>query len=142
MNKEFHGTMDYYKEQRDNAGKEKSDREEPTYYKKRKEVRTPNFNTYLGIQPSSLFSEVISRSEMDKVHTIEYSDEPCVLKCEGCGMTSPYLDEVCYWDINGSPIADEYEMERNMHNPDALAYILCNECAEKKFLYEKGVIGC
>lgn len=53
-----------------------------------------------------------------------------MLKCKVCGFESSYLDEVCYYDINGYPYSDEQEMERNAQNPDALAHALCGECAE------------
>lgn len=57
------------------------------------------------------------------------------MQCK-CGFKSSYLDEVTYYDINGNPIYDEIEVERNCHNPDALAHVLCNECAETVFSLE------
>jgi len=58
------------------------------------------------------------------------------LKCKVCGFESGYLDEVCYYDINGWSYSDEHEIENNAQNPDALAHILCQECAEK-FKFDK-----
>ncbi len=52
------------------------------------------------------------------------------MKCKVCGLISNNLDEVCYYDINGYSYSDEYDIENNLQNPDALAHILCNECAE------------
>lgn len=52
------------------------------------------------------------------------------LKCKVCGLESTYLDEVCYYDINGYSYTDEYEIELNGANPDALAHILCRDCEE------------
>lgn len=54
-----------------------------------------------------------------------------LLKCEKCGFESDYLDEVCYYDINGYAVSNEYDIERNGQNPDALAHVLCGECADK-----------
>lgn len=54
-----------------------------------------------------------------------------MLKCEKCGFESSNLDEVCYYDINGYMHCDEQEIESNLQNPDALAHILCDECAEE-----------
>jgi hypothetical protein len=53
------------------------------------------------------------------------------LKCEKCGFESSDLEEVCYYDINGWNHSDEQDIENNGQNPDALAHILCTECAEK-----------
>lgn len=69
-------------------------------------------------------------------NTMEEEDVPIYihksvgLMCKICETTSAILDEVCYWDINGFPYKDELEMERNGQNPDALAHVLCNDCAE------------
>lgn len=52
------------------------------------------------------------------------------LVCEKCGFESSYLDEVCYYDINGYSYSSEYDIELNVQNPDSLAYTLCTECAE------------
>lgn len=52
------------------------------------------------------------------------------MKCKVCGLESSYLDEVCYYDINGFAHCSEHDIENNVQNPDALAHILCNECAE------------
>lgn len=52
------------------------------------------------------------------------------LKCKGCGFESTYLDEVCYYDINGHSHSDALDVERNAQNPDALAHTLCTICAE------------
>jgi hypothetical protein len=54
-----------------------------------------------------------------------------MLKCENCGFESSYLDEVCYYDINGYPYSDSLDIERNAQNPDALAHKLCEECAKE-----------
>lgn len=53
-----------------------------------------------------------------------------MLKCKVCGLESSYLDEVCFWDINGQAYDDAQDIENNSNNPDALAHVLCNECAE------------
>ena len=53
------------------------------------------------------------------------------MKCEVCGFKSDILDEVCYYDINGFSYNDEYDIENNGNNPDALAHILCIDCAEQ-----------
>lgn len=58
------------------------------------------------------------------------------LKCERCGFESGNLDEVCYYDINGYSHSDEQDIENNLQNPDALAHILCQECAES-FKFDK-----
>jgi hypothetical protein len=54
-----------------------------------------------------------------------------MLKCKVCGLESSYLDEVCYYDINGYSYSDSYNIERNAQNPDALTHELCGECAEE-----------
>ena len=54
------------------------------------------------------------------------------MKCEVCGFESNHLDEVCYYSINGEPYGTEYEIELNCQNSDALAHVLCGECAESK----------
>ena len=53
-----------------------------------------------------------------------------MLKCEACGKESNDLAEVCYYDINGDSHSSEQDIENNLQNPDALAHILCSECAE------------
>ena len=52
------------------------------------------------------------------------------LKCQVCGFESGSLDEVCYYDINGEAHCTEQDVENNLQNPDALAHVLCDECAE------------
>ena len=59
------------------------------------------------------------------------------LKCEVCGYEDGNLDTVSYYDINGNSHDDEQDIENNVQNPDALAHILCTECAEK-FEFEGG----
>ena len=54
-----------------------------------------------------------------------------MLKCKVCGMESEILDEVCYYDIVGWEFDNEQEIELNLQNPDALAHVLCGECAEE-----------
>lgn len=53
------------------------------------------------------------------------------LKCERCGLESSNLDEVSYYSIAGWNFSDEQDIENNAQNPDALAHILCSECAEE-----------
>lgn len=53
-----------------------------------------------------------------------------MLKCKVCSFESSILDEVCYYDINGSSYSDELDIERNCQNPDAIAHELCGSCAE------------
>lgn len=55
------------------------------------------------------------------------------MKCKLCGLESNDLDEVCYFDINGFSHSTEEDIEKNLHNPDALAHELCNDCAETFF---------
>ena len=43
-----------------------------------------------------------------------------MLKCKVCGFESSDLEEVCYYDINGWSHSDEYDIENNSNNPDAL----------------------
>ena len=59
------------------------------------------------------------------------------MKCKICGLESNDLNEICYYDINGEPHCTEQDIERNLFNPDALTYELCNECAEA-FNFNKG----
>lgn len=54
-----------------------------------------------------------------------------MLRCEKCGYESTDLEEVSYYSINGDNYSDEYDIERHAQDPDALAYCLCIECAEK-----------
>lgn len=53
------------------------------------------------------------------------------MKCKVCNLKSSYLEEVCYYNIFGEAYSDEYEIENNSNNPDALAHVLCNDCAEE-----------
>ena len=53
-----------------------------------------------------------------------------MLSCKVCKQTSNLLDEVCYFDIHGHAYNDPMDIERNAQNPDALAHILCHDCAE------------
>lgn len=55
------------------------------------------------------------------------------LTCETCGMQSSYLDEVCYYDVNGFAVSEDEDIERYSQNPDSLCHVLCNECAENRF---------
>jgi hypothetical protein len=52
------------------------------------------------------------------------------MQCEDCGFESDFLEEVSYYDINGHAYCTEMEIEQNAQNPDALAHIFCNQCAE------------
>lgn len=52
------------------------------------------------------------------------------MKCEICGFESDKLDEVSYYSINGDNYSDEFDIENNLQNPDALAHALCKECTE------------
>lgn len=54
-----------------------------------------------------------------------------MLKCEKCGFESDNLDEVSYYDINGYRVLNEYDIEINSQNPNALAHILCEDCADE-----------
>lgn len=107
--------------------------------KKRKESRIPTIATQLGIKPVSLKDVGLSKEEIREVCTIKHSDEPLGLQCEGCGMTSTSLEEVCYWDSNGFPISTQEEIDKNADNPDSLTYVLCDECAENKFVKGQNV---
>lgn len=53
------------------------------------------------------------------------------MKCMVCRFESEDLEEVCYYDINGWSHSDEHDIERHAQDPDALANILCTECAEE-----------
>ena len=59
-----------------------------------------------------------------------------MLKCKVCGFESDILEEVSYYDISGNSHNDEYDIENNSNNPDALAHILCGKCANK-FEFDK-----
>lgn len=53
------------------------------------------------------------------------------MKCMICGFESDYLDDVCYWDINGNSYNTQYEVDNALGNPDSLAYELCMDCADE-----------
>lgn len=53
-----------------------------------------------------------------------------MLKCKVCNFESSLLDEVTYYDINGNGYFDDFDIERNSQNPDALTHTLCTECVD------------
>jgi len=53
-----------------------------------------------------------------------------MLKCKVCGLESNELEEICFYDINGNSHSSEEDIENNLQNPDALAHLFCNQCAD------------